>query len=503
MKKWIFSIICMFLVLPIMVSAKTFTITFNPNGGTVGQKTMVVDDESTYGTLPKATRKGYDFCGWYTGKTEGDKISSDTLVNPNVKTFYARWGRHKYTINYVLNSGTNNSANPSKYMITDEVILKNPTRKGAVFLGWYKESTFKTKVTTIKKGTTGNKTFYARWAAAKYSVTYVANGGTGTMAKSTGFKYGKEYTLRANTFKRKGFKFVSWNTKKDGSGTSYANQAKVKNLTYKNGANVNLYARWNRVKYKITYDLRGGTNNKANPSTYTIIDTVSLKTPTRKGCTFKGWYTDSKFKNKVTSIPKGSTGNKTLYAKWGKTQYNITYKLNEGTFYYYGEKNVPYKYNYFDGIEWTPDPYREGYTFVGWYLNSNFDGARLNYIYEMTGDITLYARWTNASGRDLALIAAIEILKDQPWSYEGLAEELREGAMIAVSGEFSEEDILYALENCGADWNEQAALFAKDYMETDWDVEKTYSALVEYLEDVGFTPEQAVYGANNCGYTWD
>ncbi|MBO4432880.1 MAG: InlB B-repeat-containing protein, partial [Clostridia bacterium] len=71
--------------------------------------------------------------------------------------------------------------------------------------------------------------------------------------------------------------------------------------------------------YAVTYNLNSGTNNKNNPESYTAdTPTITLKNPTRKGYTFKGWYSDAKFKTKVTKIPKGSKGDKTLYAKWKK-----------------------------------------------------------------------------------------------------------------------------------------------------------------------------------------
>ena len=70
--------------------------------------------------------------------------------------------------------------------------------------------------------------------------------------------------------------------------------------------------------YKITYVLNKGTNNKYNPAKRVAEKTVTLKNPTRKGYVFKGWYQDSKFKNKITSIKKGSKKNYTVYAKWEK-----------------------------------------------------------------------------------------------------------------------------------------------------------------------------------------
>lgn len=72
-------------------------------------------------------------------------------------------------------------------------------------------------------------------------------------------------------------------------------------------------------QYSITYELDGGKNSASNPASYTSkSDTVTLKAPTKKGYTFKGWYSDSKFQKQVKKISKGSTGNITLYAKWVK-----------------------------------------------------------------------------------------------------------------------------------------------------------------------------------------
>ncbi len=71
-------------------------------------------------------------------------------------------------------------------------------------------------------------------------------------------------------------------------------------------------------KYSINYKLCGGKNNKKNPTCYYNGKSVKLKNPTRKNYVFKGWYTDKNYKNKVTTIKKGSVGKKTLYAKWKK-----------------------------------------------------------------------------------------------------------------------------------------------------------------------------------------
>jgi len=165
---------------------------------------------------------------------------------------------------------------------------------------------------------------------------------------------------------------------------------KVSNLTSTNGSTVTLYAQWKKSTYKITYKLNGGTNNRSNPKKYDITTkTITLKSPTKKGYTFKGWYKDSKFKKKVTKIKKGSTGNITLYAKWQKNTYKITYKLNGGK----NKSSNPKKYNVTTKTITLRAPTREGYTFKGWYKDSKFKKKVTKIKKGSTGNLTLYAKW--------------------------------------------------------------------------------------------------------------
>ena len=146
-----------------------------------------------------------------------------------------------------------------------------------------------------------------------YKITFKSNGGKGSMSKQSMAK-GVSTAISKNKFSKKYYTFAGWNTKANGKGKSYKNKQKIK-LT----KNITLYAQWKLTKYKITYKLNGGKNAKKNPTAYTYkTSTIKLKNPTRKGYVFKGWYLDKKFKKKVTVINKGSSGNKTLYAKWKK-----------------------------------------------------------------------------------------------------------------------------------------------------------------------------------------
>ena len=83
-----------------------------------------------------------------------------------------------------------------------------------------------------------------------------------------------------------------------------------------NETTITLYAIWEKApSYKITYKLNKGKNNVSNPKTYTAEDEIKLKDPTRSGYHFAGWYSDSKYKKKVSTIEKGTKGTLVLYAK--------------------------------------------------------------------------------------------------------------------------------------------------------------------------------------------
>ena len=234
-----------------------------------------------------------------------------------------------YTVKFDGNGATGGSVANQKMTYGSKTALNANKfkKKGYTFKNWNTKKDGSGTVCANKadgskltrtNGTT--VTLYAQWTANKYTITFNGNGSTsGSMKKLSNCKYGKKYTLTKNGFKKKGYTFTGWTTKKDGSGKIYKNKAEVKNLSAKADGKVTLYAQWKKTKYTITYNLNKGKNNKNNPSSYNITTkTIKLKNPTRKGYTFVGWYSDKKCTKKVTQIKKGSTGNVTLYAKWKK-----------------------------------------------------------------------------------------------------------------------------------------------------------------------------------------
>ena len=167
------------------------------------------------------------------------------------------------------------------------------------------------KVALRVAGTSTKLSFTAKYTdtVKRVRIVFAPNGGrvsSGSKTVICGKTYG---TLPTPT--RRGYTFAGWYTAK--SGGSRIGSSSVVRTT----KNQTLYARWKLVKYKIQYSLGKGTNSRSNPVGYTVASrTIVLKNPVRKGYTFKGWYSDPKYKKKVTKIAAGSTGSRKLYARW-------------------------------------------------------------------------------------------------------------------------------------------------------------------------------------------
>lgn len=167
------------------------------------------------------------------------------------------------------------------------------------------------KVALRVAGTSTKLSFTAKYTdtVKRVRIVFAPNGGRVSSGSKTVI-CGKTYGTLP-TPARRGYTFAGWYTAK--SGGSRIGSSSVVRTT----KNQTLYARWKLVKYKIRYSLGRGTNSRSNPASYTVVSrTIVLKNPVRKGYTFKGWYSDPKFKKKVTKIAAGSTGSRKLYARW-------------------------------------------------------------------------------------------------------------------------------------------------------------------------------------------
>ena len=240
----------------------TYNIKYDGNGATSGSMSNSnhTYDVSKALTANGYTRTGYTFNGWNTkadgsGTAYSNQQSVRNLANTQDAriTLYAQWKPITYTIEYVGNGATNNvSAYISTHTYdTPSNLLKNKyTRTGYEFNGWNTKrdgsgKSFKDEESILNLISSPIIIeLYAQWKPITYNIKFDANGGTSTMQNMTGVEYDKETQLITNNFEREDYIFKEWNTKADGSGITYVDQAKVINLTSIKNGTVILYAQW-------------------------------------------------------------------------------------------------------------------------------------------------------------------------------------------------------------------------------------------------------------------
>jgi uncharacterized repeat protein (TIGR02543 family) len=143
------------------------------------------------------------------------------------------------------------------------------------------------------------------------------------------------------------------------------------------------------IAFGLTYMLDGGENGAENPSAYTVEDTVLLNDATKAGYSFAGWYSDSELTQRVTTIPVGSIGEKTLYAKWAEN-YEILYQINEGV----NPDSNPSVYSELSPLITLQPATKSGYRFIGWYTDLEFTSPITEIPHGSTGDVEVFASYT-------------------------------------------------------------------------------------------------------------
>ena len=158
----------------------------------------------------------------------------------------------------------------------------------------------------------------------RYTITYHLNDGTNDSGNPANYTVETE-TITLKDAEKTGYTFMGWYEKADFSGE------KVLEIRKGSSGNKELWAKF-LENYTITYNLNGGSNHADNPAKYTVeTETITLKDAERTGYTFVGWYDNAAGSGSpVTQIAKGSSGNKTFWAKWKINEYTITFSV-EGT----------------------------------------------------------------------------------------------------------------------------------------------------------------------------
>ena len=389
-------------------SINSYTLTFNPNGGTVTPTSKNLEYNSAYGTLPTPTRASdaqytYTFAGWYTAATGGTQVTAATKMAAKDTTVYAHWtsNTRSYTVSYQTTYGTLNRTSQSvAYNSKGSCTLTMPDNTAEftyTFVGWYtaangggtKVGSELTLETPAIKETVTYYAYVTR-STKSYTHTFNANGG-GTVSPATITKAYNTALGTLPTVSRTGYTFVGWfDTSAASGGTQATTTTKVTGTK-------TWYARWSINSYTFTFDKNGGNT----PSTTTITKEYNTAVGTLPTCTrnadntytyaFAGWF-DTSASSGGTQLTTSTKviSNKTWYARWTPTykNYTVTWDGNGGT-----PSKSSSSFHYNDALGTLPTATRTGYTFKGW-STSKTGTVNVNTTTKVTADVTYYAVWT-------------------------------------------------------------------------------------------------------------
>lgn len=331
------------------------------------------------------------------------QIDQNYVSNPTTWV----WGTVNYSlsvtpyhsINYNTNGGTITSTGYPTYVADGDSLsqssLPTATKSGYVFKGWewdYDKGLIFGDPSSALSAVYSPVYLKAVWETepVNYTLSYNANGGSGSMSSQT-VTEGQSTKLKTNTFIKTGYYFTGWNTKTDGSGTSYSDGAYATFYS-----NTTLYAQWQKYADPvITFNKNDGSGTTATQTVpYGESATLNANSFTRTGYTFTGWNT--KADGSGTAYGDGASispsSNVTLYAQWQLNTYSYSFDANGGSGSMSGGSAA-----YGESIQLPGNAFtRPKYTFTGWNTRANGSGTAYadNASLTLTEDTTLYAQWT-------------------------------------------------------------------------------------------------------------
>ena len=226
-----------------------YTVTLDPQEGTGGTASVSAKLTNPMPEIELPTREAYDFGGYYDAKGgqgtqyyKPDGTSANNWDKTTDATLYAHWIPTEYNITYELNGGTNHASNPKTYNITQEITLQDPTYTGHIFKGWFDNADFTgDAILSISAGSTGAKTFYAKWEIGTYEITLDLQQGTGG-TQTISATFGSEMPAII-TPTREGYLFNGYYDQTEGKGIKYYDET-GKNIKNWNKGSATLYAYW-------------------------------------------------------------------------------------------------------------------------------------------------------------------------------------------------------------------------------------------------------------------
>lgn len=403
-------------------TANRYTVTYDANGGTGSMSTDTVAYGTNYTTKANAfTRTGYTFIGWNEKANGTGSDWTSWIGKPwnwsytkNI-TLYAQWKINSYTLTITGDEGVEKITGSGSYDYGSNVTATYKIKPGyhitnvtgTTYEGnnngvWTNNQNKEGTVSDTWSIGTCNRTIVVHTAPNTYSISYNGNGSTGGSTASSSHSYDTAKNLTKNGYTKDGYTFKNWNTKADGTGTSYSDQESVKNLTSTNGGTVTLYAQWTPNTYTVSFNGNGATSGTMSSQAY-VFDTAKALSSNR----FSRAYTVS-FNTNGGTINSSSTA--TATAKFNGWEDRNNY-VREGVNYSYTSFDAPYYANTYNDLmnAYGYNKYKllshyvlygknEGRTpkgsSVGLYPNS----ATVNNLTTTNkGTVTLYANWTLGS----------------------------------------------------------------------------------------------------------
>ncbi|MBR4504185.1 MAG: leucine-rich repeat protein [Candidatus Methanomethylophilaceae archaeon] len=311
----------------------TYSLSFDPNAidatGSMSIQTIYIDT-SEYIQWADFSRTGYSFMGWATSAGgavvyENHQLVSNIAEKDQILTLYAVWKINQYTIHFA-NTGSSVIPDITQDYGTAITAPADPVLPRYTFAGWVPQ------VPAVMPAE--DVTVTAKWEVGTYTVTFSANGGSGAMSPQS-VAYELTVPLKSNEFTKTGYRFASWNTAKDGSGTSYQDKESVYNLD-----DVILYAQWAPITYTVKFhDNTGNTPESTATQSMTYGKSATLKANTFTNAPYKflswntkadGTGTSYADKAAVKNLTKTDRDTVDLYAQWDSPTTSIIMDKGDG-----------------------------------------------------------------------------------------------------------------------------------------------------------------------------
>lgn len=288
---------------------ESYTVTFDACGGTPVPEPVSRNYKATLGTLPSGPeREGHAFQGWYTGETDGVKVTTSMVVTSNT-TLYARWKINEYVVTLNGNGGTAVTKSVSrKHGEQLGALPEDATYKGYLFDGWFDVKSGGVRVSPTNV-VTAAVTLYAHWIEAGdgFRVSFDVNGGSPTPASLLRGE-GEPLGELPSGVELPGFVLTGWFTSPTG-GDKVTPESTV-------SADTVLYARWEVPRYTVKFDTDGGAPVPDPITRDNGSELGTLPTDVTLACySLDGWYTSATGGSKVSATTKVTT-DVTLYARW-------------------------------------------------------------------------------------------------------------------------------------------------------------------------------------------